>query len=306
MIIFYHGDVPRCGACQLQHQLQTSQLRPCVFPQFERVIFFYYTNVSHIHFFFLRYDAHHIVWVLGYDETDVSVLATTEEKFITFSKRVDKLDLRFIDNLKFLNCNLDQLVKNLPRDQFHHVQKIFREKPELFELEKQKGVFPYDYKDYLDKLKERRLPPKEQFYSKLTGKHITDEQFTHALRVWHAADCKTLGEYSDLYLLVDVLVLTDVFEHFRKRTRQTHKLDPLWYVTAPALSWDAALRQSEVKLDLITNYNMYLMIEKGIRGSITQVIKHFAEVDDKTVLMYLDANNLYGYAMTQYLPIGNF
>ena len=115
---------------------------------------------------FFSYDAHHIIRALGYDESEVFVLATSEEKFITFSKRIDKLDLRFVDTLRFMSCNLDQLAKNLPRDVFHHTEAVFHDKPsELIELLKQKAVFCYEYVDSIDKLNDLQLPAKEKFYS---------------------------------------------------------------------------------------------------------------------------------------------
>ena len=278
----------------------------------------------------LRYDAHFIVRELGMDveedededegverprnpgeededDDGIVVIASSEEKFITFSKKVKGLRMRFVDTFRFLSCGLDQLAKNLPRDRFEHVTEHFHDQPlQTMELLMQKGVFCYDYVDNVDRLDENQLPTKEKFFSKLYNEGITDAQYELAQRVWEAMGCTTLGEYCDVYLLVDVLILADVFENFRKTSLEDHKLDPAWYITAPGLTWDAMLRMSRVALHLVEDKEMLYMIEHGVRGGVAQVIKRYSENAPGTRVMYLDANNLYGWAMKQYLPVGNF
>ena len=128
---------------------------------------------------------------------------------------------------------------------------------------------------------------------------------------------RTLGDYHDLYLVSDVLLLTDVFENFRKTCMQYYKLDPCHYFTSPGLSWDAMLKMTNMKLELMTDIDMFQFIEKGIRGGVSYIAnrygnannKYMKEYDEKApskYIMYLDANNLYGWAMSQYLPTGNF
>ncbi|GBM81901.1 hypothetical protein AVEN_22881-1 [Araneus ventricosus] len=180
-----------------------------------------------------------------------------------------------------------------------------------------KGVYPYDYMDSKDKYEERKLPPKDKFYNRLNECHITDEEYQHAQRVWKAFNIKNLGEYTDLYIKTDVLILTDVFENFRDVCLKTYKLDRDWYFTAPGLSWDAMLKMTNVKLDLLDDYDMILMLEKGLRGGVSQCCNRYGKANNKYMknydkskesnyLMYLDANNLYGRARSQYLPYGEF
>ena len=124
-----------------------------------------------------------------------------------------------------------------------------------------------------------------------------------------------MGEYHDLYLKSDVLLLTNVFENFRKTCMQYYKLDPCHYFTSPGLSWDAMLKMTDIKLGLIIDIDMFQFIEKGMRGGVSYIAnrygkannKYMKEYDEKTpskYIMYLDANNLYGWAMSQYLPTG--
>ena len=150
-------------------------------------------------------------------------------------------------------------------------------------------------------------PPKEAFYSKLSDAHISDEDYTHAQKFWATFPCKTLGDYSDLYCRTDVLLLEDVFETFRKMCLHQYGLDPAHYYTSPGLSWDALLKKTRVELELFTDYNQHLFIEKGMRGGISMASKRHAKANNPLVdgydpekpsshILYLDANNLYGRA----------
>ena len=129
-----------------------------------------------------------------------------------------------------------------------------------------KGVFPYDWFDCFDKLNVTELPPKEAFYSKLTDEHISDEDYAHAQKVWKTFYMNTMNDYHDLYMKSDVLLLADVFENFRKICMKYYGLDPVYYYTIPSLAWDAMLKMTKVKLELLTNHEMHLMIENGKRG----------------------------------------
>ena len=180
--------------------------------------------------------------------------------------------LRFIDSLQFLSTSLDSLVKNLPIEDFKLLTK-FIENTEKRDLMLRKGVYPYDYADSAKKLDEDLLPSKADFFSQLYNEGISNEDYLHAQNVWSRFDCKTLGDYHDVYLKSDVLLLADVFESFRRMAISTYKLDPAHYFTAPGLSWDAMLKLTKVKLQLIDDTDMYLMIESGIRGGVSMITK---------------------------------
>ena len=223
--------------------------------------------------------------------------------------------LVFLDSFQFMSSSLDNLIKNLPNEAFNYTKQEF--KKEQFELMKQKGVYPYDYMDSFQKFEKTELPTKEEFYSILSNEHITDEQYNHAQNVWDTFNLKTMGDYHDLYLKSDILLLADVFENFRKTCLQYYKLDPCHYFTSPGLSWDAMLKMTDIKLELMADIDMFQFIETGLRGGVSYIAnrygkannKYMKEYDEKApskYIMYLDANNLYGWAMSQYLPTGGF
>ena len=159
--------------------------------------------------------------------------------------------------------------------------------------------------------------PNEVFYSKLSDVHISDDDYTYAQKVWVTFGCKTLGDYSGLYCRTDVLLLADVFETFRKMCLRQYGLDPAHYYTSPGLSWDALLKKTGVELELLTDYNQHLFNERGMRGGIAMASKRHAKANNPLVdgydpekpsshIIYLNANNLYGWAMSQPSPTGAF
>jgi hypothetical protein len=176
--------------------------------------------------------------------------------------------------------------------------------------------YPYDYMDSFDKFN-KQLPTKEEFYSIMNDEHITDEDYKHITTVWNIFSINNMGEYHDLYLKSDILLLSDVFENFRKTCLKYYKLDPCHYFTSPGLSCDAMLKMTDIKLELIVDVDMYQFIEKGMRGGISYIANRYGKANNKYMksydekatskyLVYLDANNLYGWAMSQYLPTGGF
>ena len=122
--------------------------------------------------------------------------------------------LTFIDSFQFMSSSLDKLVNKLPKDDLIYTSKVL--KGEKLNLMSKKGVYPYDFMDSFEKFNQTELPAKEHLYSILNDQHITNYEYNHAKKVWKAFKIKTIGEYHDLYLGSDVLLLTDVFENFRK------------------------------------------------------------------------------------------
>ena len=259
------------------------------------------------------YDSHFIIKKLG-KNFNISVIAQNFEKYISFT--IDAL--KFIDSFQFMSSSLDQLVSNLPKDSFNYTDLEFKEfETYQIELLKKKGVYPYSYMDSFDRFEETELPSIDQFYNDLNNTAISESDYQHAQEVFKSLKIKNLGEYHDLYLKTDVLQLTDVFENFRDECFKYFGLDPAHYFTSPGLAWDAALKKSKVELELISDIDMQLLIEKGLRGGISYIAHRYAKANNKylpdynpekedSYLMYLDANNLYGWAMSQPLPTGDF
>ena len=140
-----------------------------------------------------------------------------------------------------------------------------------------KGVHPYEYMDSWEKLNETSLPDKEAFYRSLDMEDITDVDHRHAKRVFKSLNNKNLGDYHDLYVQSDTLLLADVFENFRNMCIKAYELDPAHFLSAPGLAWQACLKKTWVKLELLTDVDMLLMAEKGIRGGICHAILRYAK-----------------------------
>ena len=245
-------------------------------------------------------------------QMNINAIPNNMEKYMAFMLGNH---LTFIDSFQFMSSSLDKLVSNLPAEAFKYTSKKF--KKEKLNLMTRKGIYPYDYMDSFEKFNKTELPTKEEFYSILNNEHISDEDYSHAQKVWNTFKLQTMGEYHNLYLKSDILLLADVFENFRKTCLQYYKLDPCHYFTSPGLSWDAMLKMTNIKLELMTDIDMFQFIEKGMRGGISYIAnrygkannKYMSEYDEKEpskYIMYLDANNLYGWAMSQYLPTGGF
>ena len=265
------------------------------------------------------YDSHFIMQEIGKFNRNINVILNNMERYMSFMLG-ERLVL--LDSFQMVSSNLERLVSNLPEDLLRYTTKEFNEQE--LKLMKQKGVYPYDYMDSFQKFKETELPVKEEFYSILNDKHITDNAYEHAKNVWTTFKMQNLGEYHDLYLKSDILLLADVFENFRKTCMQYYKLDLCHYFTSPGPAWDAMLKMTGIKSELMDDVDMYQFVEKGMRGGISYIVNRYGSGNNKYIIiiiiiiiqydsnkadkyiMYLDANNLYGWVMSQSLPIGGF
>ena len=240
-------------------------------------------------------------------DLNIKAIPNNMEKYMAFML---SNHLTFINSFQFMSSSLDELVSNLPKEAFKYTSEEFTGKE--LSLMSQKGVCPYDYTDSFEKFDQMELPSKEQFYSILNDQHITNDEYNHAKKVWKVFNFKTMGEYHDLYLL-----LADVFESFRETCLQYYKLDPCHYFTSLGLSLDAMLKMSNIKLELMTDVDMFQFIEKGMPGGVSYIANQYGKANNKYMnkynekapskyIMYLDANNLYSWAMSQYLSTFNF
>ena len=289
-------------------------------PKFTPVIFH---NLS-------GYDAHLFVKNLGKTEGNIKCIPN-EEKYISFSKDIvvdeytnkkgEKIEImheiRFLDSFKFM-ASLENLVRNIAKSDLEKLKETEKSFGDGVKLLSRKGIYPYDYMSKIEKFSETQLPPKEDFYSKLNDCGVSDDDYNHAKKVWKEFGIKNLGECHDLYLQSDVLLLADVFEEFRNVCMENYSLDPAWYYISPGLSWDALFKHSGVRLELLTDPDMLLMFEKGIRGGVSMIPNRFGKANNKFMekkfdpsqpskfITYLDTTNLYGWAMMKALPVGDF
>lgn len=203
-----------------------------------------------------------------------------------------------------MSSSLEKLSSYLEDSQCKEVSRYFS--GEKFELLRQKGVFPYNYVTSYEKLKTVALPSKNDFYDVITDTMISDEDYCRAERAWDIFQCKSLGNYSDIYIQSDVLLLANIFENFRDICMKNYKLDPAQYFTSPGLSWGAMLRMTDITLELITDVDLFHFFKGGICGGVSMCSKRkevanneylpqFDSSDPKKYILYLDATNLLRY-----------
>ena len=284
---------------------------------------------------------------LGGRQISFNTICQTQEKYLSLTlkwkvdeftpKGVEKsiplyLQLRYLDSLQFLNRPLGYLIERLNANLansklgdestiFQHTLSVLGEADlqHLLPLAKRKGVFPHNYITSSACLDESELPPLTAFTCGLNSlKGITEADYQHALSAWAELDCKTLWDYADFYLRVDVGGLADVMEKFRQDSYNSYHIDPVFQYSLPGFSWRAMFRFTQVTLDLLLDKEMYFFYEESIRGGLTQLTKHYVkaennytmpekynDINDYSSHLYLlDANGLYSWAMTQYLPTG--
>ena len=263
-----------------------------------------------------NYDFHLLLKHLPprFKHSNITVIPTNTEKYI--SVRIGML--RFIDSYQFLVAGLSTLVDNLRRsgqDKFVHSALHLGQH---LDLVTRKQIFPYEFVTSFDKLDHPGLPAREDFYSSLTETNVSEEEYRHAQKVWQTLKLDTLKDYQNLYVMTDVLLLADVFEEFRRMSLSYYQLDPAHFYTTPGLTFQASLKHSKVSFELLTDVDMLLTIERGIRGGSSYIGCREALANNRylpdsyddtrpsTFVTLLDANNLYGYAMLQNLPIGEY
>ena len=258
------------------------------------------------------YDSHLIIKEVSKFDVKVRVIPNGLEKYMDFT--INKY-LVLIDSMQFMNLSLDSLVKNLSDNDFKYLSEEFS--GELLELVKEKGVHPYEYMDSFKRFSENKLPDKCKFFSSLKDECIGEKDYQRANNIWNVFKMNSMDDYHDIYLKTDVLLLADVFEKFTKTCLYYYGLDPCHYFSSPELSWDTILKMNGIELDLISDIDMHLFIEKGLRGGISYIAKRHSKANNKYMecydsskesiyIIYLDVNNLYGWVMIQYLPYSGF
>ena len=248
------------------------------------------------------YNAHLFIRELAAHTSEMGAIMKKKEDNISFSIKVpvdsyidkngeekDKLiELRFIDSFIFMSSSLDSLTKKLVRGG----KKLFgfEDYSELqYDLLTRKGVYFYEYVNSWDRFNETQLPPIDLFYSNLNMSSISEEDYQHTQRVWKEFGIHNLGDYHDLYLRTDVVLMANVYEAFRDTCLKYYKGDPAHFYTSPGMAWRACIKHTGIRLEL----RKYASANNKYMG-------------ESSYLHYLDANNLYGWKMSQPLPTGGF
>ena len=255
------------------------------------------------------YDSHLIMKERNNFDVIIDVIPNGLEKYMAF---IIYRNLVFIDSTQFMNSSLDSLMEDLVDEDFKYLSKEFKDKD--LKLLKEKGVFPYEYMNSFKKSNETELPCKNKFFSSLKNEDISEKDYEKVKDIWDTFNIKNLGEYHDLYLKTDVLLLCDVFEKFINTCLNYYGLDPCHYFSSPGLAWDAMLKITGIELELVRDIDMYLFIERAMRGGISYIAKRYSKANNKYMkdydnttetiyIMYFDANNLYGSAMSIYLMV---
>ena len=221
--------------------------------------------------------------------------------------------------LKCFNCKTyykNKFNKDLIK-KFKNTYSFCNNDIKKFVLLLRKGVYPYEYMDSWERFHGTSLPSKEDFYSNLNMENIDDIDYRHGSNVFKIFKLGNLGDYHDLYLQSNTLLLADLFENFRDMCIKVYELEPAHFVSLPGLAWQACLKKTNIELELLTDYDMLLIAEEGIRGGICHSIHRYAKANNKymknydnneesSYIQYLDhisniyiSNNLYGWPMSK-------
>jgi len=161
------------------------------------------------------------------------------------------------------------------------------------------------------------LPPKESFYSKLKTEFVTEEEYEYAKQMWNRYHCQTMEDYTELHMKLETMLFVDVFQQFHGFAFQQYGLDPAHCWTLSEYTWQAALKFTGMQLELITDPDIFLMVESAIRGGISTVSSRLSTANNKylksyniskpsSFIMSWDVIDLYGYCMLSKSPCGNF
>ncbi|XP_053214141.1 uncharacterized protein LOC128397439 [Panonychus citri] len=260
-----------------------------------------------------NFDSHIILKAIEKEMfTKVKIIPQNMEKYISF-----KLDnICFLDSYAFLASSLDELAGYLNDDlKNSYLLQLFNVKDLNFVCKKAR--LPYDYLDSFDRFNETSLPPISAFYNKLKFENLDPKIYQNMCDLWQHFDVVNIGQFQDIYQKIDVVLLAAVFENFRSISVNQFQLDPLHFFSSPGLTWSAALKKTDVEIDLLTDLDMIMMFEKGIRGGISSAMTRFTKANipnypdydksqENSYITYLDVNNLYGFALQQSMPYSDF
>lgn len=224
-----------------------------------------------------------------------------------------------MDSYAHVISSLESIADNLKKHGTQHFIELLKEfpDPQKHALLLGKGKFPYEYLTDFEKLSEP-CPGHEHFYSSLKIENISDEEYATVQKIIKVFKLNNLKELLELYVKQDVIILCDCLNFYRKMVRNNYNLEALCYISSPSLSQDAALKMTNVKIELLTDSDQYMFIENGVRGGIAMASTHYCKANNKymshdykpsqpeSYIFYADVTNLYGHCLSQKMPISNF
>ena len=245
----------------------------------------------------------------------ITALPSNTEHF----KTLTVYDFTFLDSYSFLSVSLDKLVQELGKDyDFPLMQQMQYKKIRASDMDlnllTRKSVFPYEFARSFHQLKScSTFPSQEDFFSHLTQKGVGNDDYAHGKKMFEQFKCESMLEYCEIYCLLDSLLLAEVLRNYRDTTFEEFGLDICHYISSPQLSFDIMLKETQAQLELITDIDMLVFIEGSLRGGLSYVNERYVKLsenfdanEDNEFLLFLDANNLYGYTMLDYLPTHDF
>ena len=249
---------------------------------------------------FSNYDCHMFfkkLVDLKKDKVKFKIIPKTDEEYIAVKYGC----IRFIDSYRFLSESLDELLKNLDEDDFKILKKEF---PDKWQFLNKKLAYPYEYFNSIDDYKKPvDNLEKEDFVSKLKNGYPDDEEIERTKKIIKLYNIKDGEELTKLYCKSDVILLTDVFEKFVKVSTKEYGINPLYCVSLPGYTYQCALKYTDIKLQTLQDKDLILLIENNIRGGISSVMAdRYVKSDENKKILYIDATNLYGHSMSQFLP----
>jgi hypothetical protein len=256
----------------------------------------FFHNLSH-------YDAHLFIKQLTtkLEERQVKLLAKSSEDYISFQFGC----LRFLDSFRFLSGSLDNITKSMTDKDFK-LTRLFYPDDDKFKLLRKKGSVPYSFYTSFETFNETTLTH-DMFYNDLKNEMEPESVYKQAKEIWDHFNIQNHGQFLDLYLKTDVLLLADLFERFRSVNIKHFNIDPCHCYSAPGLTWQAGLKYTNINLELLTEIDTLLFFEKAIRGGVSGIMgDRYFKPDKDHKLLYVDANNLYGWAMMEPHPMGMF
>ncbi|KAF4528392.1 hypothetical protein B566_EDAN016487 [Ephemera danica] len=270
---------------------------------------------THVPVFFHRLETHvlhNLILELANGNSEVIINAHNSETYISFQKKIGNIYMRFLDTCNFMEEKLENLIKILPADGFQITDKEFQGHD--VSLLKENHMSCNEFIKNVDNIKEKLLLPVPDIGNMLS---ISQTDYGHACKVWSEFKIRNLGEFCNHHLKTRVTFLADVFENFRNVCSTTFNLDPCNYQTMQDVTFDSAMKISQVELELLTDYNILSMIEAGIRGDFVQAVTRYAKANNDDCvdfdrgkptsnLAYFRANYIHASQMLEPLPIGDF